>query len=224
MCSSKYKPALQKHPLGPTSGQSGASEGEDSGATQQSTHSAAACKAARPPKGQRSCHSLLDAVAPMLDQRGVKRAFGLTCEAALPCASPEAVPRPAGAAPGVVAEASPQGGLPPRLHAHPGRGSSSSSQRIRSPSLCPFGRARGVSARGRLRVVGERGSGRSGERSPRLQPPPGPHHGARPSSAPPCYKQSRSPPRRVINNERGCACFWARRTSAFPTALHQPPA
>lgn len=52
-------------------------------------------------------------------QCGIAAALGLTCKAFFPGCSPEAVPAPAGGAPGVVAEASPEVGPAPRRHPHP---------------------------------------------------------------------------------------------------------
>lgn len=89
-------------------------------------------------------------------QHGIKYAFGLTCEAFFPCTLPEAIPCLAGGAPGVVAEASPQAGLPRRLHPRP-YGSSGlkrncsvlGAQQIHSPSFCLLSRTGKVSAQER---------------------------------------------------------------------------
>lgn len=119
------------------------------------THSAATLKGARLPKKQRYFRSSIKAVALMLSshRRGIKYAFGLTCEAFFPCALPEAVPCLAGGAPGVVAEASPQGGLPRHLHPHPDPLSVSERncsalgpQQSHSPSFCLFSWTGKVSA------------------------------------------------------------------------------
>lgn len=60
------------------------------------------------------CSSMLES-----QQCGITAALGLTCKAFFPGCSPEAVPGPAGGAPGVVAEASPEVGPPSCCHPHP---------------------------------------------------------------------------------------------------------